>query len=92
MDFVTIGEYSDGKDRQRTLIREQHLDLSDGESVSAAFHSRTASIRVCANVSHRWRVGNKAVATPESQRRPADVVEFHDVVPNEDWVMAFIVE
>jgi hypothetical protein len=92
MDFVTIGEYSDAKDRQRSLICEQQVDLSLGEGVSAKFHSRTSSVRVCGNVPQRWRLGVKAEATRASQYRPAEVVESLDVAANEDWVMSFIVE
>jgi hypothetical protein len=92
MDFVTIGEYAEAKDRQRFLIREQQVDLSLGYGVSEKFHSRTSSVRVSGNVSHRWRLGVKAEATRASQYRPAEVVESRDVAANEDWVMSFIVE
>jgi hypothetical protein len=92
MDVVTIGEYADAKERQRDFICEQQVDLSLGEGASQKFNSRTSSIRVCANVAHRWRLGADAKATPESQRRPADVVESLDVTANEGWSMSFVVE
>lgn len=96
MDFVTIGEYADSKERQREFLSAQRIDLTAGEGRSEPFSSRTSSIRVVGNVPHFFRLAPEGEDPGEEhgQYRGAEAIESHNVDSSRGsgWVMYFKVE